>query len=204
VGAALALFAPALAAQDGALLAPLDAAAPIGYFIDAESGAAGFRSGDGELCAWALADWARNAAGRIAFEPAAEDEALIRVRFVSAQFGQYGEMRPIRVGGRRGAEVFIRPDTDSLGPEIAAAARADPLMREAVVYLTCLHELGHALGLEHTAVFADVMYFFGYGGDIAAFFGRYRGRLAMRADIAGVSGLSSGDVAQLQVLYPSE
>ena len=53
-------------------------------------------------------------------------------------------------------------------------ARLDALFRDTIVYLTCLHELGHALGLAHTADFADVMYFFGFGGDITEFFGRYR------------------------------
>jgi predicted Zn-dependent protease len=64
-----------------------------------------------------------------------------------------------------------------------------------------LHELGHALGLEHTAEFADIMYFFGFGGDIVAFFERYRSQLRSREDIAGVAGLSEGDLAQLRSLY---
>src|SRR6202034_3311746 len=61
------------------------------------------------------------------------------------------------------------------------------------VYLTCLHESGHAFGLAHTRNFADIMYSFQYGGDIAAYFGRYRVRLKTRADIAGLSGISDAD-----------
>jgi hypothetical protein len=47
------------------------------------------------------------------------------------------------------------------------------------------------------------MYFFGFGGDIPRFFGRYRDRLEGRADIATVSGLSPGDTLQLRTLYPT-
>ncbi len=118
-----------------------------------------------------------------------------------ANFGLYGEMRPIIVDGERGAEVYIRPDMEALGEQIAERSREDALFRDAVVYLTCLHELGHALGLEHTADFADIMYYFGFGGDIPGFFGRYRDKLNIREDIAGESGLSDGDFSQLQALY---
>ncbi|MDH3421004.1 MAG: hypothetical protein OEM78_16160 [Gammaproteobacteria bacterium] len=48
------------------------------------------------------------------------------------------------------------------------------------------------------------MYFFGFGGDIPGFFGRYRDRLRAREDIAIVSGLSSGDLQQLHALYDEE
>ena len=50
----------------------------------------------------------------------------------------------------------------------------------------------------------DIMYFFGFGGDIPGFFGRYRDRLRAREDIAIVSGLSSGDLQQLHALYDEE
>ena len=73
--------------------------------------------------------------------------------------------------------------------------------RDTIVYLTCLHELGHALGLAHTADFEDVMYFFGLGGDLEEFFGRYRRALSERGDIRTSSGLSAGDLEQLRALY---
>lgn len=182
------------------LIAPLPADVPVSYFIAGSETPAG--GSDVELCLWALNDWVRHSAGQLAIEPAAEAEARIRVYFVEPGAGRYGEMRPILVDGERGAEVYVRASTDSLGPEIAVAARDDALLRDTIVYLTCLHELGHALGMVHTDAFADVMYFFGFGGDISAFFGRYRARLDSRADIAQVSGLSAGDIAQLEAAYP--
>jgi predicted Zn-dependent protease len=60
-----------------------------------------------------------------------------------------------------------------------------------------LHESGHALGLPHTAEFADIMYSFQYGGDIPEYFGRYRRKLATKEDIRKNSGISSADRARL-------
>jgi predicted Zn-dependent protease len=73
-------------------------------------------------------------------------------------------------------------------------------MRDAIVYLTCVHETGHALGLRHTAEFADIMYSFQYGGDIPAYFERYRRLLGKRDDIALHSGVSDADRAALRGL----
>jgi hypothetical protein len=174
----------------------------ITYFIGQGDTDSGFRQADTQLATWALRAWERALDGRVRFQAAAEDAALIRVHWVGPNGGQYGEMRPLLVRGQRGAAVYIRPDTNALGEEIAQRARTDPLLRETVVYLTCVHELGHALGLEHTSAFADIMYFFGYGGDIPGFFNRYRTQLKSRTDIATVSGLSADDVRRVRALYP--
>jgi hypothetical protein len=172
------------------------------YFVAAGAPDSGFREGDNELAVWALEAWQRAASERVlVFTPSAEEAALVRVYFVAAGFGQYGEARAVDVGGRRGAVVYIRPDTSALGADIARLTAADPLLRDAIVYLTCVHELGHALGLQHTADFEDIMYSFQFGGDITAYFSRYREQVGTRADIANVNGLSAGDVRRLKALY---
>jgi len=183
-------------------LGPLDEGGRVTYFIAPLPNDVAIRPGDAELALWALESWQRATDGTLTFVRAAsEDEALVRVYWAPAAGGQYGEMRPLEVDGRRGAAVYIRPDTTALGEEIAQQARLDALFRDTIVYLTCLHELGHALGLAHTADFADVMYFFGFGGDITEFFGRYRRTLNARDDIRASPGLSRGDLEQLEALY---
>jgi hypothetical protein len=105
------------------------------------------------------------------------------------------------VDGRPAADVFVLPDTDALGPDIARVARTDRLFRDTIVYLTCVHELGHAFGLEHTDAFADIMYSFQYGGDFVAYFRRFRDKLRSRDDIRGASPFSPADGAAMRSLY---
>ena len=199
--ASLTLGASVLAAPSQAILAPFDISSPLPYFIAGGKGKTGFRASDRELARWALEDWQRSSGHAIRFEAAPESSALVRLYWAEPSEGQYGEMKTIVVDGRLGAALYIRPDMASLGPEIADRAARDPLLRESIVYLTCVHELGHALGLSHTRDYRDIMYFFGYGGDIAKYFGRYRAQLRSRADIAKVSGLSPGDATRLKALY---
>jgi hypothetical protein len=152
--------------------------------------------GDSTLGRWALEAWQRESNGAMTLRQSATAEhARIRIHWASGADSLYGETQAAMVDGKRGANIFVLPNLAGLGADIAAAGRGDPLFREAVVYLTCLHESGHALGLSHTANFPDIMYTFQYGGDIVEYFQRYRQQLHTRDDIAAHSGLSDSDRA---------
>lgn len=179
----------------------LDASEPLGYFIASGPAESGYRDGDDALARAALEAWARLADPPLRLAPAPEADATVRVYWVGAAGGLYGEMRARTVAGRPAADVFVHPDTEGLGPDIAAVAREDSLFRDAIVYLTCVHELGHAFGLGHTSAFSDIMYSFQYGGDIVAYFMRFRERLRTRADMAATSPFSAGDAAAFRALY---
>jgi hypothetical protein len=143
----------------------------------------------------AVITWTRAAAGRLTLrKTASPNAALIRVRFAQAD-GIYGETAPSidRATGLIGsAEVLIAGDV-----------AGDPLEQRIVIYLTALHELGHALGLPHTNVFDDIMYSFRRPDDGARYFGAYRRKLSSSDDIGTdrATGLSPADVSALQNLY---
>ena len=158
-------------------------------------------SGDPELAEWALHAWKRAARPSLDFPPAPEEHARVRIYWASRHTRLYGEAHPIMVDGKPGSAIYVNPDISQLGEEIYAETMHDHLLRDAIVYLTCLHESGHALGLSHTGKFEDIMYSFGYGGDILEYFERYRRVLNGRDDIRNHSGLSAYDRKRLLDLF---
>jgi matrixin len=152
-------------------------------------------SGGVALVEKALQTWTRAADGRFTLSRArSRDEAAIAVMFLTSD-AVYGETAPHIDAAKRfivSAEVAIN-----------AAVPDDPLDARIIVYLTALHELGHALGLPHTDNFRDIMYSFRAPDDGARYFGNYRKLLQSVADIGGptATGLSPSDVAALRALY---
>ena len=149
------------------------------------------QAGDPELGQWALEAWRRESGGEIVLKKSpTEAHARLRLHWANGTSQLYGETEPIMVDGVRGANIYVLP---------SVAPGADPLLRDTIVYLTCVHESGHALGLVHTSNFADIMYSFQYGGDITHYFGRYRELLKTREDIRAHSGVSGADRAALKL-----
>jgi hypothetical protein len=180
----------------------LDARQPISVYIDDGKGVQGYRDSDPELAKMAVDAWSRESGGKLKFTESKEREgALIRLRWISPTDGLYGETQRVDVNGKPGAIVYVMPQVSAQGEPLASRAVQDPLLRDTIVYLTCVHELGHAVGLAHTNKFQDIMYYFGYGGNILEYFMRYRNQLQSRADIAKHSGLSMSDADVLHGLY---
>lgn len=144
------------------------------------------QANDPELADLAFRAWQKASEGALDFSRVEDSrQARIRLFWASAEQGLYGETRPVLVDGKPAWDVYVLPAPFPLN--------GDQLLRDAIVYLTCLHETGHALGLRHTAVFDDIMYSFQYGGDIPEYFGRYRRKLETRNDIRKYSGMSEAD-----------
>jgi len=173
----------------------------------------------------APAHWPRGVVIRVWIDPArapAGADALVERAMAAWNTAADGRFRLVRSMDRATAPVRVRfftpdwrygmtqarpdPATGLLTEAevvVAAGAAGDALDREIVVYLTALHELGHALGLPHSDDARDIMYLFREPGDGARFFGAYRRRLRTADDIGSpaATGLSPQDVLQLRALY---
>lgn len=55
------------------------------------------------------------------FQPAPESKALVRLYWASAGKGEFGETRPLMIGGEP-RSIFIDPDIESLGSDLARKA----------------------------------------------------------------------------------
>jgi matrixin len=168
---------------------------PAGAVIRVWVDPVGAPAGGAALVERAMRTWTDAAQGRFRLERTSnKDGAGVRVHFFTRDW-RYGmtQARPDpQTGLITDAEVVVAADADG-----------DALDHRIVIYLTALHELGHALGLSHSADIRDIMYLFRLEGDGERFFGAYRKRLRSADDIgsAPATGLSAEDVRVLRSLY---
>lgn len=148
-----------------------------------------------EMVRRAARSWSRASGGILRFADSAEFPNLgIRVRFVRDD-ENFGEAVPYV---DRRTRRIVRADV-----VLVMDPPGDGLHKQLVVYLSALHELGHALGLSHVDDFGDVMYRFRRPADPDRFFLGYRRKLRSAGDIGSeaASGLTPRDVGALRRLY---
>jgi hypothetical protein len=143
----------------------------------------------------AMKTWSDASDGRVSLVRAnSRNEAAIRIFFVQSDTN-YGEASP-RVDPSTG--FIARADV-----AINAAVPDDPMDAHIVVYLTALHELGHALGLVHSDTFSAIMYRFRRADDGARYFGAYKRKVSSLDQVGqpAANGLDLEDIKALRSLY---
>ncbi len=153
-----------------------------------------------DLAQWAMEAWARASDGLLRVERVEQPEdAEIRFRWVNPRRpGLYGQSLTTEREGKRISEVVINPSMESLGGDMLARTLSDGLFGDTILFLTCVHEAGHALGPAHTRDYADIMYSFEFGGDFIGYFDRYRKKLKVRDDMKKQSPFSANDARQIK------
>jgi hypothetical protein len=158
----------------------------------------GARERNRELVRLALANWQAASDGLLRFEESEEFLPEGLHIYFAGSFPDFGAAKSVvdpETGEIRSADVIVV--SDPMG---------DRLQRDLVVYLTALHELGHALGLRHSEQRGEIMYGFHGPPDADWTFRAYRRKLRSLADIGSprASGITGADRQAIRALYAGD